>query len=289
MDADWLKRVSPCVNIAGGVSQWPGWLDPKRVIYDHELMLFGTGGHFRIDVGDAAYEFRGPGYIIIPPGVWHVCRGLESDGIARAWVHFDWVFQPVPPQCPILTYAPARPVGRLYRQPPAFVPAGILHADLAEAAWAFELHARIAERFNRGAAAEKLSSRALLLELLVRLLVGEEHGAAARRPAVADAGRVREELNRLAQQPFASAGRIRDTLAGLGQSYDHQARLFKAAYGVTPLQYVNTLRVERAAGLLRDTGESVAQVGRRLGFRDPVYFGRLFRRLTGKTPSQARA
>ncbi|MFW5789411.1 MAG: helix-turn-helix transcriptional regulator, partial [Spirochaetota bacterium] len=68
----------------------------------------------------------------------------------------------------------------------------------------------------------------------------------------------------------------------------HQARLFRDAYGITPLQYVSSKRVERAKKLLRDTAEPVAAVAERMGFDDVVYFNRFFRKLAGTTPGAFR-
>ncbi len=281
------------MTIAGGEPGRRGWVDPQRVIYDHELMMIGEGGECAFDLTDSVgavrtYRCRGPGFIVIPPGIWHVCRGGVCEGIARVWVHFDWIPVPRPPQTPILTYHPASPRADLFRPAPAFVPRGILSGPIPMVAPAFDIHARLAERFNHGTPRVRASSRALLLELLLYLLTPDTRSPPPSGGAPTQAMRIREALDELAQRPFAEAASVKPYLAALGRSYDHQARLFRATYGVTPLQYVNAQRVERAKGLLRDTGEPVARIARRLGFRDVVYFNRLFRKIAGSTPGAYR-
>jgi len=133
-----------------------------------------------------------------------------------------------------------------------------------------------------------VTSRALLLELLLHLLTPDSAGAAPVSNSAVRPFEVRNALDELAQEPFASARRVRDRLGAEGRCYDHQARLFRAAYGVTPLQYVNARRMERAKNLLRDTAVPVAHISRMLGFRDPVYFNRLFRKVCGVTPGTYR-
>jgi len=74
-----------------------------------------------------------------------------------------------------------------------------------------------------------------------------------------------------------------------GISPAHFARLFKAAFGVPPHRYLLTLRIERAAALLRDTELSTTEIALHTGWRSLGTFGRTFRDITGETPGERRA
>jgi transcriptional regulator GlxA family with amidase domain len=65
-------------------------------------------------------------------------------------------------------------------------------------------------------------------------------------------------------------------------------RRFQAATGYTPIEYVQTLRVEEAKYLLETTVLPTEQVGQAVGYADPASFRRLFRRMTGITPARYR-
>ena len=65
-------------------------------------------------------------------------------------------------------------------------------------------------------------------------------------------------------------------------------RCFRSMLGTTPIQYVRQFRIERAAELLEDTEEKVAEIGAACGFQEMSYFARPFRALKGKTPSEYR-
>lgn len=81
-----------------------------------------------------------------------------------------------------------------------------------------------------------------------------------------------------------------DQLARLaGMSVPTLVRAFRRVTGHSPIQYLIAHRVARAAELLRETDEPVAQVARRVGFDDANYFSRLFRRRHGRTPRAFRA
>jgi AraC family transcriptional regulator of arabinose operon len=99
--------------------------------------------------------------------------------------------------------------------------------------------------------------------------------------------RIRTALNYLCDN---SAKRI--TLADLGRvcslSPSRLSHLFKQRMGETPMQYLEQRRIERAKDLLQMTGKTVSQVAYEIGFENPFYFSRVFKRRTGKSPRQIR-
>ncbi len=65
-------------------------------------------------------------------------------------------------------------------------------------------------------------------------------------------------------------------------------RRFKQATGMAPIEYVHTLRLEEAKQLLESGDEPVEAVAQDVGYEDAAFFGRLFRRKVGVTPTQYR-
>lgn len=65
-------------------------------------------------------------------------------------------------------------------------------------------------------------------------------------------------------------------------------RRFKAATGYGPIEYVQALRVEEAKQMLETTDVSTDRVGREVGYEEPAFFRRLFKRKTGTTPARYR-
>lgn len=68
----------------------------------------------------------------------------------------------------------------------------------------------------------------------------------------------------------------------------HFARSFKEAFGVPPHRYLLTRRIERATALLRDTEFGIADIAFQTGWKSLGTFGRIFRDITGETPSTVR-
>lgn len=65
-------------------------------------------------------------------------------------------------------------------------------------------------------------------------------------------------------------------------------RLFRRQRGMTPARFVVQVRVREAAHLLLGTGLALDEIASRTGFPNAFYFSRVFKRITGETPSRFR-
>ena len=74
-----------------------------------------------------------------------------------------------------------------------------------------------------------------------------------------------------------------------GVSDAHFARSFKEAFGVPPHRYLLTRRIERAKALLRDSDAPIIEIAFQTGWNSLGTFGRVFRDITGESPSEVRA
>ncbi len=83
------------------------------------------------------------------------------------------------------------------------------------------------------------------------------------------------------------------TLAQLAKvahlSPTHFARVFKRQFAVSPLYYVIQKRVALACTMLTETDLPMKQVATAVGYDDPYYFSRIFRKVTGASPTRYRA
>ena len=64
--------------------------------------------------------------------------------------------------------------------------------------------------------------------------------------------------------------------------------MFKRQTGITVVEYINRLRIQHAYKLLQETDLSVATISRQVGFDTVIYFNRVFKKMLGETPLQAR-
>ena len=88
---------------------------------------------------------------------------------------------------------------------------------------------------------------------------------------------------------FKDAWKLKDYAEALGVSTRHLGRLCHAATGQSPTLYIENVRMREAGRLLVYTRDSISTIGYQLGFDDPAYFSRVFRRHWGASPSVYRA
>ncbi len=87
---------------------------------------------------------------------------------------------------------------------------------------------------------------------------------------------------------LADTIRVADLAAIIGVSPDQLSRRLKQAVGLTPIQFVQRVRIDRAAHLLTNTDNRIADIGVECGFYDQSDFTRRFGQYTNSTPAQFR-
>ena len=65
-------------------------------------------------------------------------------------------------------------------------------------------------------------------------------------------------------------------------------RRFLAATGRRPMEFVHDVRIDEARRILESSSIAVDEVGFSVGYQDPTFFRRLFKRKTGLTPAAYR-
>jgi AraC family transcriptional regulator len=97
-----------------------------------------------------------------------------------------------------------------------------------------------------------------------------------------------KRVNDLIDAQMSGELRVRDLAESCGLSEGHFHRAFRATLGVTPLQHVNTCRVEAAKHLLAGTSLSIGVIAFKVGFISASHFARVFRQATGSSPGDYR-
>ncbi len=65
-------------------------------------------------------------------------------------------------------------------------------------------------------------------------------------------------------------------------------RSFRHYMGMTPMQYITSIRINKARELLKNTDYSIQEISALSGYENPLYFSRIFHKQTGYSPSRYR-
>lgn len=73
-------------------------------------------------------------------------------------------------------------------------------------------------------------------------------------------------------------------MCGISETYFR--RIFGKVYGVSPVKYINNLKIMRAKELLTSGIYTISEIALLSGFNDESYFSREFKKATGASPSE---
>ena len=73
-----------------------------------------------------------------------------------------------------------------------------------------------------------------------------------------------------------------------GMSTSWFIRKFKEYTGFSPLQYILSIRIYNAEALLKDDQHNVTEISSIVGYDNPLYFSRIFKKVKGLSPSEYR-
>lgn len=260
-----LRHMLVKTNICSRQKVEQGYLLPPRTVPDYNL-IFVTRGKVVWVIDGAEHPLEPGGLVIVPPEVNHHAYSdtrkvtLESIHVEVTLPGGQDLFTVVTPPRQQVVVAGSRLDG-------------YLRSALAE--------------YERPAAAQTSEFLPYWSPLVIHELL---HDNAARGlltfqtqdPLVLG---VLEELNRRLQQPTT----LEELADKAGFTEQHLNRVFRRALGMTPLQYLFRMRMEHAAGLLRDDRQTIRAIAAAVGFDDPYYFSRMFRQHFKQSPAQFRS
>lgn len=223
----------------------------KHTFYEIILVTEGEG---TITAGDTEYPFHVGSIIVVPPNILHEGR---SDGeYMEIFIQTD---HPIPLGAGNSKHA-----------------AIFLEDDEKNAVSI--LMQMMLYRYIQGDKND--STLSLMCDLVIQLL-SEKCAALQRDPVVED---VRRLLALHYNDPQLS---LSELLESTGYHKDYIRRRFITSCGVTPSEYLTSLRIEHAKRLLKRKNElqfSVADIGEMCGYYDPHYFSWVFKKQVGVTP-----
>ncbi len=101
-------------------------------------------------------------------------------------------------------------------------------------------------------------------------------------------GEVAFKINQYVENHLSQDIAVADLAVFMNRSVRQLQRMCKAETGLSPLQYITILKLEKAGQEIVKSHETIAEIAYRHGFSDPSYFGSVFKKYYGKTPLEYR-
>lgn len=234
---------------------------PDRTLHQELLLIWVTEGHFDFEENGKVETLQKGEARFFPQGMRH--RGLSS---TRASIYF-------------LHFAKGRGTGPRCLEIPKR--AAIHQSGLLERKWA-ELVA-----LSKSTDLEKKwKSFAVLIWILAHIAeCRDSNDLGSKAPYH---GLLVWKITQFIDRQFATRFRIDRLLERFEISPSRGNRTFRKIHGVSIQEYLILKRMEKAKELIEKTGESVKKVAQQVGYEDPFYFSRLFKKKYGLSPRDFR-
>ena len=223
------------------------------------IVIICTAGHGRILLDDIPHRVSPGDAAVIPAGTPHVYLADQDDPWTIWWMHVVGrdVQELLPAEAP-----PVTPLHDVYA-------AAALITQVVER---LEVDDTVASLYEASGAA---------WHLLAHLGADRLRGGSGTRPRIhAAMAYLRENL--------ATTVGVAELAKMANLSPSHFAALFKTTTGMGVIEYLARLRSAQARELLLTTPMSIQDIAEAVGYADPYYFSRQFRRLNGVSPREFR-
>jgi AraC-like DNA-binding protein len=204
--------------------------------------------------------------VMLPPGDAHVYGANEDNPWTLEWAHFtgeeatQWLF------------------AVLGRNPDSVCLE--LSPRLAPALGLARVHERLEEGYHEPQLLAAAAALRWSLAELIRLRHQPGNAPTVIEAVDATAAWMREHFGqRITLNQLAARARL---------SVSHYSALFRQRFGFAPIDWLIRQRIQRACQMLDSTNEKIEAIGLAVGFCDPYYFSRMFRRVMGVPPRRYR-
>ncbi len=274
MPLDYQKELTPVLYGDSAVKILDETImPPNRLCFSthwHERMelLLVISGSLSVHIGDNKLAAEKNRVIIIPPGRPHA-GSSGKDGVRYRTVMFDvTAFY----NSAVATEKYLKPIAN---QQTDFVPVTdnkavveLLHSIINEQVFKDTVYPLVV-----------IGKTYELLGLLYRYCLSENPAAAAYDE------RLRNVIDYI-EEHFCEALSTYDLSRMFGYSEAYFCRRFKSVTGLTPVMYIQILRLEKAQRMIRKNDLKISEISSDCGFSDISYFSRCFKKQFGITPSE---
>lgn len=252
-----------------------GYISKGKYHYVHRpngcsqyVMIYCTSGRGTVTIADKRYKIKDYDFVLLPANVPHSYSADDSDPWSIYWVMFmgekGEIFEksvPLPISVPPSTHSRIEQRMELFESCFSLLSGEI---TLEKMNYAIIIFAHFISSF-------------VYVDLLNNTLSQPEY-------APQSISRVTHYMSENVERNITLSELA--SYAGYSESYFY--RKFIAETGFAPIDYFIHLKINSASILLIKTDMSITQISAKLGFNNPDYFSRLFKKIVGITASEFR-
>lgn len=281
-----MNYLSPYIRVAMDSRVQPARRLDERVIFDYELIFLKTG-ELLLEIEGECFHCAPGDIIFLQPKVTHSAKILGNQQIRQPHIHFDLFYQPDSPELKVSF----RPLNRIRRNemeqfrpklsiPGIGPPPTLLRLSNPEI---FERKLfNVFDEWNAGLPYSDMRTKGLFIDLwtyYLREIYLQQNEVIPSNMATLK--KVREYLDAHLEQDVT----LEQLAACFHFSKYHISHLFKKTYGISPIRYHQTARINKAKELVLLADMTISDIACQMGYANASAFSRAFKALENVSPS----
>jgi len=252
---------------------------PDRVL-DFDVFLFVTEGRIQVFEENTEYSVSDGEYLFLKNGLHHWGIPDRSGATSWYWIHFNSVFHEQgaysehPPMKELDFYFPDHYQYRIPLPKHGPFPS---HQNIENRLKT--LAENVSQHAEHGMTKVSIQAYEMFLELQQSTIRQTSLRSAGKADTIS--GRVMAYLMQHVEEDFNS-GKISKCLE---LNYSYISATFKKQTGQSIIEAHTKLRMNKAIDLMRNSSLNISQISERLGYQNPFYFSRVFKKTLGEAPS----
>jgi AraC-like DNA-binding protein len=243
------------------------FMERKKGSRQH-ILIYCLEGQGVINVTGAVIELKPNSYYIIPPEVLHDYYAVPNDPWSIYWVHF--------------TGPQAENLFRKFKEKSMTSARSISFEE--RRVFLFE---NLMDVLEDGYSYENIEYVNISLWQLLGSFIFSSYFTEIGKDKIK--GEIVSTTIKYMKEHLDESLKVEAIASRFNYSNSHFFSLFKKKTGYSPIQYFNHLKIQRACQYLSFTGMSVKEISFSLGYEDPLYFSRLFKKTMNLSPLHYRA
>lgn len=234
---------------------------------DEFILIYCVEGIGNIEIDGQKFQLRPNYFFIIPPDIPHCYKADVNDPWSIYWVHFS-----------------GSDAKRLYDRYQQNGDSGSVHIPFQESRINFFEH--IVNILEKGYSKNNLEYVNITLwQLLSSFIYSNFFRKFGQQTK--ESNLINDAIDYM-QDAIEESITVKELAQHANYSVSYFHSIFKEKTGFSPIHYFNQLKIQKACQYLSFTDLSIKEISHKLGFKDPFYFSRLFKKLMSLSPSKYR-
>ncbi|MDU0202032.1 helix-turn-helix transcriptional regulator [Paenibacillus sp. MAH-36] len=250
-------------------------------LLDFDIFVFVTKGSMQVVEETVEYIIHEKEHLFLKKGLHHWGRPETLPGTSWYWIHFNSPvddYSSYKDQSPLPEIDFFYPDHYAYRFPLPKHGTSPFHRTLEN-----RLHLLV-EDFGKPKEHGMVQLSIQVYQMFLELhKATKEHSQSTKNSGKGEAvaGRVMAFLKQHIDEDFDST----QLSSHLNLNYSYVSATFKTQTGLSIIEAHTKLRINKAIDWMRNTSLNVSEISERLGYRNPYYFSRVFKKVIGESPS----